>query len=57
MRQLVVVGFKDRYQAMDVLNQLRAMDFHWVVELDDAVAVYRDVKGKLRIQQSYDPTT
>ena len=57
MRNLIVVGFKDRYRAADVLNQLRQMDFDWVVDLDDAVAVYRDSKGRLRMQQSYDLTT
>ena len=57
MRQLIVVGFKDQYRAADVLNQLRRMDYDWVVELEDAVAVYRDYKGKLRIQQSYELTS
>jgi uncharacterized membrane protein len=57
MRQLIVVGFSDRYRAVDVLNELRRMNFDWVVDLDDAVAVYRDNKGKLRIQQSYDLTS
>ena len=57
MRQLIVVGFKDRYRAADVLNQLRQMNFDWVVDLEDAVAIYRDDKGRLRIQQSYDMTS
>jgi uncharacterized membrane protein len=56
MRNLIVVGFKDSYRAADVLNQLRQMNFDWVVDLDDAVAVVRDSKGRLRIQQSYDLT-
>lgn len=57
MRQLIVVGFTDRYRAAEVLNQLRRLDYDWVVELEDAVAVYRDYKGKLRIQQSYQMTS
>jgi len=57
MRDLVVVGFHDQYRAADVLNELRRMNNDWVVDLDDAVAVYRDYKGRLRIQQSYDPTS
>jgi uncharacterized membrane protein len=57
MRQLIVVGFSHRYRAVDVLNELRQMNFDWVVDLEDAVAVYRDNKGKLRIQQSYDLTS
>ena len=58
MSELVVVGFKkDKYRASDVLDQLRQLDFDWVIDLDDAVAVYRDYDGKLRVQQSYDLTT
>lgn len=58
MSELVVVGFKkDKYRATDVLNQLRHLDFDWVIDLDDAVAVYRDYDGKLRVQQSYELTT
>ena len=59
MSDLIVVGFKNnKYRASDVLNQLRRMEEQdWTVNLDDAVAVYRDTEGKLRIDQSYDPTT
>jgi uncharacterized membrane protein len=58
MSELVVVGFKkDKYRASDVLDQLRRMDFDWVIDLNDAVAVYRDYDGKLRVQQSYELTT
>jgi len=56
--ELVVVGFRqDKYRASDVLDQLRQLDFDWVIDLDDAVAVYRDYDGKLRVQQSYELTT
>jgi len=58
MAQLIVVGFKqDMYRASAVLNKLSAMDDKWVLDLRDAVAVYRDYKGKLRIDQSYEMTT
>jgi uncharacterized membrane protein len=58
MAQLIVVGFKkDMYRASEVLNQLQAMDDDWVVDLHDAVAVYRDYDGKLRVDQSYQMTT
>jgi len=58
MSQLIVVGFKkDMYRASQVLNQLQAMDDDWVVDLHDAVAVYRDYNGKLRVDQSYQMTT
>jgi len=56
--ELIVVGFKkDMYRASEVLNQLLALNDDWVVDLHDAVAVYRDYNGKLRVDQSYQMTT
>jgi len=58
MSELVVVGFKqDMYRASEVLNTLQDMNDSWVVDLSDAVAVYRDYNGKLRVDQSYQLTT
>ncbi|HUL10668.1 MAG TPA: DUF1269 domain-containing protein [Methylococcaceae bacterium] len=58
MSDLIVVGFKNNmFKASDVLNQLRQMNEDWTVNLEDAVAVHRGQNGKLRIDQSYDPTT
>jgi len=58
MAELVVVGFKkDMYRASEVLNTLMDMNNGWVVDLHDAVAVYRDYNGKLRVDQSYQMTT
>jgi uncharacterized membrane protein len=58
MAELIVVGFKkDMYRASKVLNDLSDLNDDWVVDLHDAVAVYRDNKGKLRIDQSYGMTT
>jgi len=57
MPELIVVGFKkDIYRASEVLNRLSEMD-KWAVDLRDAVAVYRDDEGKLRVDQSYRTTT
>jgi uncharacterized membrane protein len=56
MQDLIVVGFHNQYRAAEVLNELWRMDEDWVVDLDDAVAVYRDRHGKLRYQQSVTPT-
>jgi len=56
--ELIVVGFKkDMYRASEVLNELQELDDDWVVDLHDAVAVYRDYNGKLRVDQSYQMTT
>lgn len=58
MAELIVVGFKkDMYRASEVLNTLMDMNNGWVVDLHDAVAVYRDYNGKLRVDQSYQMTT
>ena len=58
MAELIVVGFKkDLYRASEVLNTLQDMNDSWVVDLNDAVAVYRDYDGKLRVDQSYQMTT
>ncbi len=58
MAELIVVGFKkDMYRASEVLNKLTDLNDDWVVDLHDAVAVYRDYNGKLRVDQSYQMTT
>jgi uncharacterized membrane protein len=58
MAELIVVGFKqDMHRASEVLNTLQEMNDSWVVDLNDGVAVYRDYKGRLRVDQSYGMTT
>ncbi len=58
MSNLVVVGFKkDMFRASRVLSELVAMNEDWVVDLQDAVAVYRDYNGNLRLDESYQMTT
>ena len=58
MSNLVVIGFeKDSFRASQVLNKLFALDDRWVVDLKDAVAVYRDYRGELRLDQSFQMTT
>jgi uncharacterized membrane protein len=58
MAELIVVGFKkDMYRASEALNMIQDMNNTWMVDLSDAVAVYRDHRGKLRVDQSYQMTT
>src|SRR5262249_13165470 len=58
MAELIVVGFKkDMYRASEALTTLEEMNSSWMVALRDAVAVYRDYKGELRVDQSYQMTT
>ena len=57
MTDLIVVGFKkDLHRASEVLNRLRAMDRMVEIDLHDAVAIHRDERGKLRVDQSYQAT-
>jgi len=58
MAELIVVGFKkDMYRASEAIHMISDMNTGWLVDLNDAVAVYRDYKGKLRVDQSYQMTT
>jgi uncharacterized membrane protein len=57
MAELMVVGFEGKHRAAEVLNQLEAMNDSSAIDLQDAVAVYRTQDGKLRVDQSVQPTT
>ena len=56
MRDLIVVGFEGKHRASEVLGQLQGLNDAWTIDLDDAVAVYRTDDGKLRVDQSVEPT-
>ena len=57
MAELMVVGFDGKHRGAEVLNQLQDMDLSFAIDLKDAVAVYRTDDGKLRVDQSVQPTT
>jgi uncharacterized membrane protein len=57
MAELMVVGFEGKHRAAEVLNQLQDMDLSFEIDIRDAVAVYRTDDGKLRVDQSAQPTT
>jgi uncharacterized membrane protein len=57
MSELMVVGFDGKYRATEVLEQIQALQARHLIELDDAVVVYRTEKGKLRVDASFQPTT
>jgi uncharacterized membrane protein len=57
MQDLIVVGFQGTRRASEVLGQLQALNEDWTIDLNDAVAVYRTDDGKLRIDQSVQPTS
>jgi len=52
MAEMIVAGFKDdAHRAYDILNLLQVVDEDWAVDLTDAVAVYRDDEGVLRVDR------
>jgi len=58
MAQLIVVAFKgDIFRAGEVLYKLSELNDEWAVDLEDAVAVYRDHAGQLHMDESYQMTT
>jgi len=54
---LMVVGFHGKHRASEVLGQLEQLTYDWSLQLKDGVAAYRTDDGRLRIDQSVQPTT
>ena len=57
MSELTVVAFEGTHRAAEVLQQLQDLNEDWTIDLSDAVAAYRTRNGKLRVEQSVEPTT
>ncbi len=57
MRDLIAVGFAGKHRAAEVLGQLEGLNWAGQVDLADAVAIYRTESGKLRVDESVQPTT
>lgn len=57
MRELIAVGFAGKHRAAEVLGQIQDLDDQGLIDLADAVAVYRTGDGRLRIDQSVQPTS
>ena len=54
MSELVCIAFQDSSTADQVLNELRAMETDYVLDLEDAVIVIRDKDGKVHLKQCVD---
>ena len=54
MSELVCIAFKDSSTADRVLNELRALETEYVLHLEDAVIVVRDMDGKVHLKQCVD---
>ena len=57
MSELIVVGFDNELKADEVLHKLGEMQKEHLVDLDDAVVVIKNPKGKVKVKQSYDLVT
>lgn len=57
MQELIVVGFRGKHRAAEVLEQAQQLEFDGEVDVADAVAVYRRDDGTLRLDQSLQLTS
>ena len=57
MYELIAVGFPGTQRASEVLNQIQSLSDRYAFSVRDGVAVYRTENGKLRIDQSVQPTS
>ncbi len=57
MSDLIAVGFKDEFRADEVLLDLAKLQREHLIDLEDAVVVVRNQKGKVKIKQSQDLVT
>ncbi len=52
MSELIVIAFEEPHEADRVLSELQRLQMEYLVDLDDAVVVIRDPKGKVHMKQS-----
>jgi len=56
MFDLIAVRFEGKHRASEVLEELLVLNADWTINLTDAVAAYRTDDGRLRLDQSVQPT-
>ena len=56
MSTLVVVGYDDPYKAEEVRLKLRKLQSEYLLDLEDAVVVVKDEKGKVKLHQAVNLT-
>ena len=54
MSELICIAFKDCDTADHALNELRAMEKEYILDLEDAAIVVRDKDSKVHVKQSVD---
>jgi uncharacterized membrane protein len=56
MSTLVVLGFDGLHTADEVLNKLRSLQKEYLIDLEDACVVEREVSGKVHVKQAVNLT-
>ncbi|MCG6894756.1 MAG: DUF1269 domain-containing protein [Desulfobacteraceae bacterium] len=56
MSNLVVIAFEDEFKAFELRIELMKMQKEYLIELEDAVVVTRDEKGKPKLDQAVNLT-
>jgi uncharacterized membrane protein len=56
MSTLVVIGYNDPYKAEEVRLMLLKMQKDYLIDMEDAVVVVKDDKGKVKLHQMYNLT-
>lgn len=57
MSTLVAVVFNDEFSAFEMRGALVKMQKQYLLEMEDAVVVTRDLKGKIQLHQAYSLTS
>lgn len=56
METLVIIGYDDMYKAQEMRVKLARLEREYLVDLEDAVVVVRDLKGKVKLHQIVNTT-
>ena len=56
MSTLVVIGYDDRFKAEEVRLKLMKLQKEYLIDLEDAVVVVKDEKGKVKLHQALNLT-
>src|SRR5690242_8699822 len=55
MKDLVVAAYRGSWGAAQVLDDMTALPFNWLADIDSALAVTRDAEGRLYVRDTYPP--
>lgn len=56
MSSLVVIGYDDEFKAEEVRLMLQKMQKDYLIDVEDAVVVVKDLKGKVKLHQMHSLT-